>query len=127
MTKGVLSNQVECESIFQQKKDSGLNIISFCQLQDLCCIIFYKNRRDAQVGKNTNLSSKGVIKIKKPSSSRTTNPTASVCILYYQKCKLEILLLNSRIKKLIRSNILAESPTKMTHSSACVMGNESKE
>jgi hypothetical protein len=86
MTKGLRRSEAEWQGIFQQQNDSGLSVVTYCQQHDLCSKTFYKHRRDVKAGKNTDLSSGGFIKIKKPSSPA---PEA-VCVLHYQNCKLQI-------------------------------------
>lgn len=90
MTKGLRRSQAEWQAIFQQQHDSGLSVVTYCQQQDLCSKTFYKYRRDAKAGKNSDLSNKGFIKIKRPSSPDTLPLTEPACILHYQNCKLQI-------------------------------------
>jgi len=90
MTRGKRRSEAQWQAIIEQQSDSGLNVVTFCQQQSLCRKTFYKYRREARAVKNTDLSSKGFIKIKRPPSAAVLTMTAPTCILHYHSCKLQI-------------------------------------
>jgi len=88
MTKGKRRSQQEWQSIFQQQKESGLNVQIYCEQHDLCSKTFYAHRRKALTSHKTPLPKSQFIKIQnKPGSTNLENES---CILHYQDCKIHI-------------------------------------
>ncbi len=87
MTKGKRRSQQEWQSIFQQYKDSGLNVQAFCEQQDLCSKTFYAHRRRL-LSQKAKSEKSTFIKVQK--TSPLTPPQNNACILHYQNCKIHL-------------------------------------